>query len=134
VKVYPPDPRRNSDTDEESNEELPPEQVDAPFKLPPAKEAQAAWSLSEVMARLNRLSEAVPYLQIARRLETTPARRKEISSKIAEVRSELRRQRMNAERIPILHEALEQDRVVRPRLVARAGPPPKVAAKGGVRQ
>jgi len=124
----------SSETNEEFDEEQAPEQVYTPFKLPPAQQAQVAWTLSGVMARLNRPSEALAYLQIARRLEKAPARRKEISSKIAEVRSTLRRQRMNTERQPILHEALEQDRLVRPKLVARAAPPPKAAAKGGLKQ
>ena len=71
------------------------------------------------MIRLNRLDEALRYLQVARQLEKAPARRKEIGNMITEVSARLRRQRLNAARQPILHEALEQDRLVRPRIVAR---------------
>jgi hypothetical protein len=47
----------------------------------------------------------------------------------------LRVERQNRARAPILHEALEQDRVVRPRLVAHAAPAPKTATRqGGVKQ
>jgi hypothetical protein len=83
------------------------------------------------MVRLQRWSEALSYLQLAQKLEKAPAQRKEITSKFAEVRSVLRRERLNLARQPILHQDLEQDRVVRPRLVARAAPPAKASATGG---
>jgi len=43
----------------------------------------------------------------------------------------LRRERLNLARQPILHQELEQDRVVRPRLVARAATPGKANTTGG---
>jgi len=86
------------------------------------------------MIRLDRLDESLRYLRIARKLERVPARRKEISSTIAEVSARLRRQRLNAARQPILHEALEQDRLVRPRLLARSVPPAQETVKGGTRK
>jgi tetratricopeptide (TPR) repeat protein len=103
------------------------------IKLTASQQAQLAWTLGEVMVHLDRLNEGMPYLQLARKLEKTPGRRKEISSRIDDVRARLRRQQVNAARQPILHEALEQDRVVRPRLLARAAPPGKAAAKGSVK-
>ena len=102
-----------------------PGQLDRPFKLPVAQQAQVATTLGELMIRLNRLDEALRYLQVARKLETAPAAGKEISSAITEVNARLRRQRLNAARQPILHEALEQDRLVRPRSLARSAPPVK---------
>ena len=50
---------------------------------------------------------------------------------ITDVSARLRRQRLNAARQPILHEALEQDRLVRPRIVARLARPVKTPVKGG---
>jgi hypothetical protein len=112
-----------------------PSQMNAPFKLPVAQQAQVAWTLSEVLVRLDRLNEALPYLQMAHRLEKAPTRREQIGKTMADVRSRLRRQQLNAARQPILHEALEQDRLVRPRLLARAAPPAKAAAaKKGVKR
>ncbi len=102
-------------------------------QAPPALQAQIAWDLGTVMARVNRLTDSLPPLQAAYRHEKTPARRQEIIQKIVEVRTILRRQQLNAERQPILHETLEQDRVVHPRLVARATPPLKTADHGGLR-
>jgi hypothetical protein len=46
----------------------------------------------------------------------------------------LRIQRENAARQPLLHEALEQDRVVHPRLLARATAVSPSASKGGAKQ
>jgi len=47
---------------------------------------------------------------------------------LADVRARLRRQHVNAMRHPVLHEALEQDRLVRPRLVAQAAAKPAANA------
>ena len=116
-----------------SDEEEMPEQVAAPVKVPASLQAQIAWDVGNVMAKLNRLSDSLPYLQAAYKLEKTPARRREINHKIADVRTLLRRQQLNAARQPILHEALEQDRVVRPRLVARAALLPPKAGRGGLK-
>jgi len=88
------------------------------------------------------LPDAVCYFEIARRSQTSPAARKDLAHKITDLKAALRRQRQNAARQPLLHEALEQDRIVRPRLLARAAPVPKsvtktvsktVTTKGGVK-
>jgi hypothetical protein len=83
------------------------------------------------MDRLNRLNQALPYLQLAQKLETILARQKQIGVEIASVKARLRREQLNAARQPILHAELEQDRVVRPRLVARSVPPARANAKAG---
>ena len=130
-------------SDEGDTEEVEqPAEASARLKLPIAQQAQVAWTLSEVLIRLDRLDEALPYLQTARRLEKAPARGEQIGRAITDVRARLRRQQLNAARQPILHEALEQDRLVRPRLLARGAPPAKPSArtaktnpaKGGVKQ
>ena len=111
----------NSDTDEE-NVSGP---ADSPFKLPGTQKAQVARTLGDLMIRLDRLDEGLRYLRVARALEKATALLKEISNTITGVSARLRRQRLNAARQPILHEALEQDRLVRPRLLARSAPPAK---------
>jgi hypothetical protein len=83
------------------------------------------------MLRLDRLDEAASYLQIARNLEKSPAELKRISAQLQDVRARLRCQHTNAARQPILHAELEQDRLVRPRLVVRAAAPAKPLAKPG---
>ncbi len=109
----------------------------AALKLSPAQQSQAASTLAEVLVRTDHLNEALSYLQIAHWLEKTSLRRQQIAGKIADVRSEIRRQQLNEARQPILHEALEQDRLVHPKLVARAIPvskatSPKTAGRKGV--
>ncbi len=103
----------------------------AQLKLPPEQQAQIVLSVGEAMVRLGRLSEALPYFSLAQKLEKAPARQKAIIGRISEVRAELRRQRLNLVRQPILHEPLEQDRLVRPRLVAQAVAPAGAAGTGG---
>jgi hypothetical protein len=71
---------------------------------------------AEVLQRLNRLEQSLQQLHIALRLEESPQKRKEINETIATVQKELTRQQQNQGREPILHQALEQDRVVRPRI------------------
>ncbi|HVS74727.1 MAG TPA: hypothetical protein VHE23_04815 [Candidatus Acidoferrales bacterium] len=104
-----------------------------PQKPPPAQQAKIAFAVGDAMARLGRLDEAIPYLDLAQKLEKSAARRKEIAGKISDLRTRLRRQQLNLARQPILHEALEQDRVVRPRLITRAAPPARTTRKGGAR-
>ena len=100
----------------EKNNEQP--QAAAQFAPMPSLERRAriAFEAAEVLERLGRLNESLPYLETARKLEKAPQRRKLIIERIAAVRRELRRQRLNQARQPILHEALEQNRLVRPRI------------------
>jgi hypothetical protein len=100
-------------------------------KLSPSQQAQISRTVGEVMDRLNRLNQALPYLQLAQKLETILARQKQIGVEISSVKTRLRRQQLNAARQPILHAELEQDRRVRPRLIARSMPPARANAKAG---
>jgi hypothetical protein len=100
-------------------------------KLTRSQQAEAARMIADTMSRLDRFADALSYYQTARHLETSADVRKALLLKIAGLKSVLRMQQQNAARQPLLHEALEQDRVVRPRLRARTTPSPRVAAKGG---
>jgi hypothetical protein len=100
-----------------------------------AQQAQVAQMIGDTMVRLDRLADAISYYQTARQFETAPAARKTLYRKITDAKASLRIQQQNAARRPILHEPLEQDRVVRPQLIARANVASKVAtSKGGVKQ
>ncbi|MGH9552089.1 MAG: tetratricopeptide repeat protein, partial [Terriglobales bacterium] len=122
------------EADRDAADQNPPSRMNDPFRLPTPQQAQVATTLGELMIRLNRMDEALRYLQVARQLEKTPARRKEIDGMITEVSARLRRQRLNSARQPILHEALEQDRLVRPKVLARAARSVKTPVKGATRQ
>jgi hypothetical protein len=100
-------------------------------KLSPSQQAQISRVVGEVLDRLNRLNLAQSYLQLAQKLEKAPARQKEIGVELVSVKTRLRRQQVNAARQPLLHAELEQDRVVRPRLVASSVAPTRGNAKAG---
>jgi tetratricopeptide (TPR) repeat protein len=123
----------SSDQSSEEQDEGP-SPLYGPTKLLPAQQAQLARSVGLIFVRLQRFSEALGYLQAARTLDKTPARRKELAGEISDAKARLRRQQLNAARQPILHADLEQDRLVRPRLVAHATPSAKAAAKSGEAQ
>jgi hypothetical protein len=104
-------------------------------QLSPAQRARVSKLIADTMVRVGRFPDALSYYQTARSLETSPENRKQLNRRIADMKSILKIQRENAARQPLLHEALEQDRVVRPRLLARAGPVTNPAMeKGGARQ
>ncbi len=94
------------------------------------QKAHLVQSVADAMKRVGRLEDALSYYQTARRIEVSPAGRKMLASEIADLKSILSLQRENAARQPLLHEALEQDRVVRPKLIARRTASPLAAAKG----
>ena len=99
--------------------------------LPLSQQSQLARQVALAMIRLDRLDEAASYLKIAQQLEKSAAERTRITTQLLEVRARLRRQRTNAARQPILHAELEQDRLVRPRVVARAETAGQLPAKAG---
>jgi tetratricopeptide (TPR) repeat protein len=108
-EILAPDFRGGDDSDEQ------------PVATPaysPAVQAQLAREVGFAYMRLNRLSEAASYLQLALTLEKSTAEKKLISAQLQQAKAQLRRQSANAARQPILHAELEQDRTVRPRLVA----------------
>ncbi len=114
-----------SQEDENTDEPTAPS---AALKSSRAQQAQIAQLVGDTMIRVDRLADALAFYDNARSLENSPAVRKTLLHKIADVKSILRLQRQNASCQPLLHETLEQDRVVRPQLLARANPEPKAAA------
>jgi cellulose synthase operon protein C len=123
----------SGDDDDTSDESSAP--ATAAAKLSRAQQAEIAQMIGDTMVRLNRLAEAISYYQIARQLETAAVVRKTLFRKVTDAKALLRIQQQNAARAPILHEPLEQDRVVRPRLIARVTPVPKATiSKGGGKQ
>ena len=99
------------------------------------QQARLAQLIGDTMIRVGRFADALSYYQTARTSEVNPSARKTLQRKIADVKNTVRIQDENAARQPLLHEALEQDRVVRPRLLARVTVTSGTAsAKGGVKQ
>ena len=125
----------SSGEEEEETDETATTPAAPALRLTRSEQARIAHMIADTMVRLDRISEAAQYYETARNLETAPAVRRNLLHKLTEVRAALRVQHRNAARQPLLHEPLEQDRVVRPRFLARSVPVPKVApVKGGVKQ
>jgi tetratricopeptide (TPR) repeat protein len=123
----------SSGYEEENNDDEANTPAAVTTKLSHAQQAEVEQMLGDTMSRLNRLDDAVAFYDSARRVETSPATRKVLLRKIADANAALRIQRQNAARQPLLHEALEQDRVVRPQLLARSTVASKDAAAQGVK-
>jgi cellulose synthase operon protein C len=85
--------------------------------------ARIAEGLAEAHESFGELSEAARLLEIARRTETNPARKQEIAHHLAELHSEISRRAENERRRPVIHDSLDQDRIVRPRISAPASIP-----------
>jgi len=103
-------------------------------QLSPAQRARLSKLIADTMTRVGRLPDALSYYQTARNLETSAENRKQLNRRIADMKSIMKIQRENAARQPLLHEALEQDRVVRPKLLARSGPTNTATGEGGGKQ
>jgi tetratricopeptide (TPR) repeat protein len=123
-----------SDNGSDDNSEQGASPTTVASKLTRSQQIQVAQTLGEILVRLKRPSEALPYFRTARRLETATPNRRLLDRRIVDLRTLLRIQQQNAARQPVLHDALEQDRIVRPRLLARAAPASSHPSKGGVKQ
>ncbi len=117
------------DDEQEDAATNPNSQVVAGSSLGRTQQAEISRMIGDTLMRLDRPAEAIAYYETARQAETSPTTRKNLSHKIAEINALLRAEQRNATRRPILHEALEQDRVVRPRILA----PQPASAKGDVK-
>ncbi|MBZ5647447.1 MAG: hypothetical protein LAN37_09520 [Acidobacteriia bacterium] len=96
-------------------------------KIPVSGRASIAAGIGSAMDALNRWPEAMRFLSAAVRLESAPEKKAALQKQIADLRARMRRHAQNEARRPMIHPALEQDRVVRPMVAARAAPPGPVA-------
>ena len=106
----------SSGEEEETGDESSPPAVAVAQNLSPMEQAQIAEMIGDTMTRLNRVADALSYYQTARRLQSALAVRRTLLRKVASAKAQLRIERENAARQPLLHEALEQDRLVWPQI------------------
>ncbi len=119
-------------TDDDSTENVNDPNL-AAVQIARGEQARVAALIGDAMMHEGRIADALPFYQTARHLEDSPKERATVLRKIAQAKSALREESENAARQPILHEALEQDRLVRRRLVALETATPKSSQrKGGV--
>jgi cellulose synthase operon protein C len=130
------DDEGNSSAVEDSSAEI--QMESALEKVTVAQKARLAYALGNSHLKLHDHQRALQYFRTAKSLEASKATKAEIDKSIAAVRATMKRIANNDQRMPIVHDELEQDRVVRPRLleVAKAplksSPVPSKAPKGGV--
>jgi tetratricopeptide (TPR) repeat protein len=79
--------------------------------------AKVYWNLSDLEA-------ALKYYRAALHLKPSDAARAEITKNINAIRTVVRRNANNAQRMPAIHRAIDQEHLVRPRLLAAAKAPP----------
>jgi hypothetical protein len=102
-----------------------------------AQKAQLAYALGKSYLRLADYQKALQYFLTAKSLEGSKTTKAEIDKSIASVRATMKRIASNDLRMPIVHVELEQERVVRPRLVEvarvlpKSPPATRKAPKGG---
>jgi tetratricopeptide (TPR) repeat protein len=103
------------------------------------QKAQVTFLLGKSFVKLGEYQDALRCLRSAKALESSKAVKAEIDQAIASVRKIQQRIATNDERVPIVRAELEQERVVRPRLLEVAKESPKLpnsaakAPKGGTR-
>jgi cellulose synthase operon protein C len=94
-------------------------------RVTPAQKLQLTFALGNAYMKIQEYSKALQFFRSARSLETNKANRAEIDKSIAKARSILNRIATNDQRVPLMRIDLEQDHVVRPRVVEIASASPK---------
>ncbi len=97
---------------------------------PLSERARLATELASLMLRLDQLEEAQRYERIAESLETAPAQRAAAALEVSRIQARIERRSANARRRPQIHRQMDQDRIVRPRLVAGDSRGKPIAAVG----
>jgi hypothetical protein len=91
-------------------------------KLPQVERVLLAANLGEAFEGIAMNDQALRYFRLAYKLEKSQDKKKLLQTRVTVLRDHLDRESRNESRRPLIHPALEQDRVVRPRLVAKAPP------------
>jgi Tfp pilus assembly protein PilF len=103
-------------------------------KVTATQKAAIANEVAKTYRKLDEYENALKYFQIAKKLEQNKTQQAAIDKSIAGVRATMRWIANNDERAPMMRKELEQDRTVRPKLVAMKSPPKATAkTKGGAR-
>jgi len=88
--------------------------------LPRTERAVILVGIAQSYRQIGELNPALSNFRQALPLEPDGVRRKDISASVAELRREIARRSTNAQRAPQIHETLDQNHPVRPRLQASA--------------
>ena len=91
-------------------------------ELSVSQKSQLAAQLAGALAKLNRLAEAARLWKVASMLATDDSLRSEASRELERVQAQLKLQQADQERRPVITNHLEQEGLVRPRLLSGNGP------------
>ena len=108
---------------------------DVQNEIPPGERAALAIAVAQSNANLGALENSLRYYRMALNGNLSGNARAEVTKNINSVRAAIRRNANNAQRVPVIHKEIDQDHLVRPRLMAvqKAPPSPNAdrGAKGG---
>lgn len=90
------------------------------YTLPRAQRAALLAGIAASYRQLDDPGSSLSYYRQASRLEADPVRRKEIATAISQLRIEIHRRSANQQRAPRIHDTLDQNHAVQPRLQASA--------------
>jgi hypothetical protein len=109
--------------------EVPANRSDAP----PGERAELATAVARSYSNLGALETSLRYYRMALNGKLPETARAEVAKNISSIRAAIRRNANNAQRMPVIHKEVEQNHLVRPRLVAAqsAAPPAKVGGSTG---
>jgi tetratricopeptide (TPR) repeat protein len=100
-------------------------------EAPPADRVALAIALAKSYADLGALETSLNYYRMALSGTDSPTQRLELTKRITSLRAAIRREANNAQRMPVIHKEIDQDHLVRPRLVAmQKAPPPAKPGPG----
>jgi hypothetical protein len=91
--------------------------------VPSSEKAAVASGVGVAFERIGDLPHALEYLVIAYKLETVPEQKTQTAHKLEEIRGMIRRNNENVTRQPFIHNEVEQDHLVRPKLVVNTTAP-----------
>jgi tetratricopeptide (TPR) repeat protein len=98
-------------------------------EVPPADRVALAIALAKSYAELGALETSLGYYRDALSGTVSPTQRADVNKQIANLRAAIRREANNIQRMPVIHKEIDQEHLVRPRLVAMQKAPPP--AKSG---
>jgi hypothetical protein len=96
-----------------------------------SERAIVAKQVGEAHMRLGRKQDALEYLRLSYKLDKDAIRKKDTVAKIELLKADIKRDERNQARQPKIHLEVDQENVVRPRLVARNTKPAAATPEAG---
>ncbi len=102
-------------------------------ETPPGERAALAIAVAQSNANLGALENSLRYYRMALHGDLPDSTRAAVTKNMNSLRAAIRRNANNAQRVPVIHKEIEQDHLVRPRLLAVQKAPPAPNADRGTK-